>query len=56
MTRDELIARTRQLIDEGDRLIADPSLGAFARPLHHRVRKAQHQAAATGLFDERLCE
>ena len=29
MTRDELIARTRQLIDEGDRLIADPSLGAL---------------------------
>ena len=27
MTRDELIARTRQLIDEGDRLEADPSLG-----------------------------
>jgi hypothetical protein len=29
MTRDELIARTRQLIDEGDRLAADPSLGAL---------------------------
>ena len=29
MTRDELIARTRQLINEGDRLIADPSLGAL---------------------------
>ena len=29
MTRDELIARTRQLIDEGDRLIAEPSLGAL---------------------------
>jgi len=29
MTRDELIARTRQLIDEGDRLTADPSLGAL---------------------------
>jgi hypothetical protein len=26
MTRDELIAGTRQLIDEGDRLIANPSL------------------------------
>jgi hypothetical protein len=26
MTRDELIARTRQLADEGDRLMADPSL------------------------------
>ncbi len=26
MTRDELIARTRQLIDEGDRLAARPSL------------------------------
>jgi len=29
VTRDELIARTRQLINEGDRLIADPSLGAL---------------------------
>lgn len=29
MTRDELIARTRQLIDEGERLIAEPSLGAM---------------------------
>jgi hypothetical protein len=29
MTRDELISRTRQLIDEGDRLIAQPSLGAM---------------------------
>jgi hypothetical protein len=29
MTRDELIARTGQLIDEGERLIAQPSLGAM---------------------------
>lgn len=29
MTRDELIVRTRQLIEEGDRLIAQPSLGAM---------------------------
>ena len=29
MTRDELIRRTRQLIDEGERLDADPSLGAL---------------------------
>jgi hypothetical protein len=29
MTRDELVIRTRQLIDEGDRLIAQPSLGAM---------------------------
>lgn len=29
MTRDELIARTRQLIDEGERLILQPSLGAM---------------------------
>ncbi len=29
MTRDELIARTRQLIDEGERLQAAPSLGAM---------------------------
>lgn len=29
MTRDELIARTRQLIEEGERLLAQPSLGAM---------------------------
>ncbi len=29
MTRDELIGRTRQLIDEGDRLRANPSLRAL---------------------------
>jgi hypothetical protein len=29
VTRDELIARTRQLIDEGERLDAQPSLGAM---------------------------
>jgi hypothetical protein len=29
MNRDELIARTRQLIDEGERLEAQPSLGAL---------------------------
>jgi hypothetical protein len=29
MTRDELITRTRQLIEEGERLIAQPSLGAM---------------------------
>lgn len=29
MTRAELIARTRQLIDEGDRLSANPSLDAL---------------------------
>ena len=29
MTRDELIARTRQLIAEGERLDAQPSLGAL---------------------------
>ncbi len=29
MTRDELIAGTRQLIDEGERLLAQPSLGAM---------------------------
>ncbi len=29
MTRDELIARTKQLLAEGDRLIAAPSLGAL---------------------------
>ena len=29
MTRDELISRTRQLIDEGERLEAQPSMGAL---------------------------
>ena len=29
MTRVELIARTRQLVDEGDRLMAVPSMGAL---------------------------
>ena len=29
MTRDELIARTRQLVEEGERLEANPSLGAM---------------------------
>lgn len=29
MTRDELIASTRRLIEEGERLVADPSLGAL---------------------------
>lgn len=29
MTRDELIVRTRQLVDEGDRLTANPSLRAL---------------------------
>jgi hypothetical protein len=29
VTRDELVARTRQLIDEGDRLQRDPSMRAF---------------------------
>jgi len=29
MTREELIARTRQLVDEGDRLVAKPSFPAL---------------------------
>jgi hypothetical protein len=29
MTREELITRTRQLVDEGERLLADPSLGSL---------------------------
>ena len=29
MNRDELIARTRQLVAEGDRLVANPSLGGL---------------------------
>ncbi len=29
MTRDELILRTRQLVDEGDRIVREPSLGAL---------------------------
>src|SRR3954464_10215259 len=30
MTRDELVLRTRQLLGEGDRLLADPSMTALA--------------------------
>lgn len=29
MTRDELIARTRQLVDEGERLVAQPSMSGL---------------------------
>ncbi len=29
MTREELITRTRQLVDEGERLLADPSMGSL---------------------------
>jgi hypothetical protein len=29
VTRDELIARTRQLVAEGERIVANPSLGAL---------------------------
>jgi hypothetical protein len=29
MTRDELVRSTRQLIEEGDRLVANPTLGAL---------------------------
>jgi hypothetical protein len=29
VTRDELVRRTRQLIDEGDRLVANPSIAAL---------------------------
>ena len=29
MTREELVRRTRQLVDEGDRLAANPGLAAF---------------------------
>jgi hypothetical protein len=35
VTRDELIVRTRQLIDEGDRLMADPSMGSLRVWLQH---------------------
>jgi hypothetical protein len=35
MTRDELITRTRQLIDEGDRLGEDPSMGSLRVWLQH---------------------
>jgi len=35
MTRDELILRTRQLVDEGDRLIAEPSMGSLRVWLQH---------------------
>jgi hypothetical protein len=35
VTRDELIVRTRQLIEEGDRLMADPSMGSLRVWLQH---------------------
>jgi hypothetical protein len=35
MTRDELITRTRQLVAEGDRLMADPSMGSLRVWLQH---------------------
>jgi hypothetical protein len=35
VTRDELISRTRQLIEEGDRLSADPSMGSLQVWLQH---------------------
>jgi hypothetical protein len=35
VTRDELIGRTRQLIEEGDRLVADPSMGSLRVWLQH---------------------
>ena len=35
MTRDELITRTRQLVEEGDRLIAVPSMGSLRVWLQH---------------------
>jgi hypothetical protein len=35
MTRDELILRTRQLVDEGDRLMAEPSMGSLRVWLQH---------------------
>jgi hypothetical protein len=35
VTRDELIARTRQLVDEGERLHANPSLGGLQVWLQH---------------------
>ena len=35
LTRDELISRTRQLVDEGDRLVADPSMGSLRVWLQH---------------------
>ena len=61
VTRDELIARTRQLIDEGDRLQADPSLGvapglapALGRPAGDRV--GQHGPLPPRVADGRQAE
>ena len=34
MTREELVRRTRQLIDEGERLVANPSIAALQVWLH----------------------
>ena len=48
MTRDELIARTRQLVAEGDRLKQDPSLGGLQVWLQ---RSDDLLAAAWGSMD-----
>ena len=48
MTRDELIAGTRQLIDEGDRLVARPSLGGMQVWLQ---RSDDLRSAAWGSMD-----
>ena len=48
MTRDELITRTRQLVEEGDRLIADPTMGSQRDWLQH---SDDLLATATGSMD-----
>ena len=61
MTRDELIAATRQLVDEGDRLRAEPVAGlapglapALGRPARHGV--GQHGPLPPRLADGRQAE
>ena len=48
MTRDELVADTRRLVEDGERLIADPSLAALRAWLQ---RSDELLAAAWGSMD-----
>ena len=47
MTRDELIVRTRQLVDEGDRLRVNPSLRALQLWLQLRQHQRRKNPASS---------
>ena len=56
MTRDELIARTRQLIDEGERLDRRPSLGALQIWLQLSDDLLSHGVGHDGPLPPRLAD